>query len=52
MTIFNKIAGIGIDSGYGSKAMICEMIDHFLTHSPFSHVCITEACIDKEDWKD
>ena len=46
-----KIAGIAVDV-IAAKIMICEIVDPFTHDYPFSHVSITEACIDKESWID
>jgi len=43
-----KIAGIAVDDVI--KIMICEIVDPLPADYPFSHIAITEACIDKENW--
>lgn len=45
-----KIAGVAIDMP--AKVMICEVVDPFRSPYAYSHVAITEACIDKESWED
>ncbi len=46
-----KIAGISAEIAE-FKVMICEIVDPFNTDYSFSHIVITEACIDKESWND
>lgn len=45
-----KIAGVAIDTE--AKVMICEIVDPFKSKYAYSHVAITEACLDKENWED
>lgn len=43
-----RIAGISNDAAE-CKTMICELIDP-IGNYPYSHLVVTEACIDKEIW--
>ena len=45
-----KIAGVAVDIEF--KVMICEIVDPFHADYPYSHLTVTEACIDKESWED
>lgn len=45
-----KVAGIAIDNE--AKVVICEIIDPFNSDYAYSHIAMTEACIDKENWED
>lgn len=49
-----KISGIAVDSGYGAKNMIVEIVDPYKNSEdyPFTHANMPEACIDKESWND
>lgn len=46
-----KIVGLSGDV-IGAKTMICEMVDSFRANYPYTHITITEVCIDKEEWED
>jgi len=45
-----KIAGVAIDMP--AKVMICEVVDSLENPYEYTHIAITEVCIDKENWED